>query len=1063
MSRIRRSSRQYSLPMGMAVLLGAFVGVLGVPRAVAANDQNDSALRTYLSANGMLNRELYELAAAEYRKFLSAHADHEKAPTARYGLGVSLFRMERYDEAFNELAPLQDRDQFEFAAEVGTIVGQCHLTQRRHAQAAKSFKRVVVKHERHDLADESGVGLVEALYLDSQYDEAVDACQRFVTRWPNSPHRERAEFFGGLSTMAQEDYAGAADRYQAQLERFPKGPFAEQTSLLLAQCHHHNKAVREAIRQYRNVLKQAGSRYIPDALHGLGTLLRREGNASEAGEVLDQLLKRFPDSSLSDSARFQRGRAFFDEGAYSKAFEAFAPLAAVSGELQDQAAYWAAKSKLREGDFAAAAARFEQAIRQFPDSDLSPEMLYDRSVALVRAGQHDEAAESLETYRSQFPQHTLAAEALELLATTEHQRRRFQKSRELCLTFIERYQSHKLAPVVLFLMGENSFLAANYDDAVTDYSRFLTAYPDHNQATTAKFRMGTGLYRLQRYDQAVETLASVTNRAQTAETYRPALLNLGDIHFQRSEWKQAELYLSDYLSFGLSMTAADDALMKLGLARQREGRHEEAIEAYETLIERFTDSPHRLQAIFERGQALVSAGRLREAKQAFQTVLETDDESRFAPYALNHLATMAVQDKDFDEASKLYERVSRSTSETDLGADALFQNAQSLMAARRFPEAEVSFARFISEHPSHSRVAEADAQRAISLARQDRYADALKAIEQAERRRGPALTASSQAALEYEKAWCLRELGQVDEAADAYRRLLGGGSREDLKTHAMLELSGIELNAKRFQEAAGLLEHLREVIRKDPAQVPLELREQGTYRLGVCRFELEQYDKAAELFEEFLETFGDSSLTASACYYCGEAWFKLGRHQKAVKRLARVSDEFETTEILEPSLLRLGESLAVLQRWARSERVFTEYLERFGKAEQWFQAQFGVGWARENQQRYDEAISAYRQVVDRHQGPTTARAQFQIGECLFAKGQYSDAVREFLKVDILYAYPEWSAAALYEAGRCFQKLGKLVEARSHFNQVTEQYGQTHWAKLAARQLTEVSGVSLPGR
>ena len=189
----------------------------------------------------------------------------------------------------------------------------------------------------------------------------------------------------------------------------------------------------------------------------------------------------------------------------------------------------------------------------------------------------------------------------------------------------------------------------------------------------------------------------------------------------------------------------------------------------------------------------------------------------------------------------------------------------------------------------------------------------------------------------------------------------------------------------------------------------------------------------------------------------------MNRHQKAVKHLARLSEDFASTPVLEPSLLRLGESLAILQRWARSERVFTDYLDRFSQKDQWFQAQFGVGWARQNQQRYDEAISAYRQVVDRHQGPTAARAQFQIGECLFAKGQYSDAARELLKVDILYAYPEWSAAALYEAGRCFQKLGKLVEARNHFNQVATQYGQTRWAELATQQLTEVTGASLPGR
>jgi len=177
----------------------------------------------------------------------------------------------------------------------------------------------------------------------------------------------------------------------------------------------------------------------------------------------------------------------------------------------------------------------------------------------------------------------------------------------------------------------------------------------------------------------------------------------------------------------------------------------------------------------------------------------------------------------------------------------------------------------------------------------------------------------------------------------------------------------------------------------------------------------------------------------------------------------RVVERHASDAVYGPSLLRLGESLAALQRWARSEKAFTDYLERQADSEQWFQAQFGIGWARENQERHDEAIEAYRAVVARHKGPTAARAQFQIGECLFARKQYEDAARELLKVDILYAYPEWSAAALYEAGRCFEALGKTVEARTQFKAVVDKHKQTRWGELAGKRLAALSASVLPGR
>jgi TolA-binding protein len=114
--------------------------------------------------------------------------------------------------------------------------------------------------------------------------------------------------------------------------------------------------------------------------------------------------------------------------------------------------------------------------------------------------------------------------------------------------------------------------------------------------------------------------------------------------------------------------------------------------------------------------------------------------------------------------------------------------------------------------------------------------------------------------------------------------------------------------------------------------------------------------------------------------------------------------------------------------------------------------------------RHDEAIAAYERVIARHQGPTAARAQFQIGQCLYAQKKLEPAVRELLKVDILYAYPEWSAAALFEAGRCFEQLNDPVQARTQFAVVIEKFKETKWAELAARQMAALStSAALPGK
>lgn len=95
--------------VSVVVLLGAG----GYAPVAQAGDARDAVLHDYLAANGMLNRGLYELAAIQYRKFLAEHEDHEKATVARYGLGVSLFRMRQYDAAVAELTRLSKLSHFE--------------------------------------------------------------------------------------------------------------------------------------------------------------------------------------------------------------------------------------------------------------------------------------------------------------------------------------------------------------------------------------------------------------------------------------------------------------------------------------------------------------------------------------------------------------------------------------------------------------------------------------------------------------------------------------------------------------------------------------------------------------------------------------------------------------------------------------------------------------------------------------------------------------------------------------------------------------------------------------
>lgn len=1060
----RRGHRQWSL--GCLTTVSVWMAVCG-PFSVRPtladvagqrdNHEDHDTLQSYYSGNGLLNRGLYDLAAEEYVAFLDEHQAHPKAPLARYGLAVCRFRSAEFDAAVDQLKRLYDQPEHTFSVEIGVMLAQSYLANKKYESALAVFTKVATKHSQHALADDAAVGAIEAAYRDAKHKEGLQLCRRAERKWPKSPLKDRMDFFCGLLAMGEKNHQLAAERFTRLTERSPESPFTREATFLLAQCHQQLRGFKNAARLYRRVLDGAKSKLTPDALLGLANVLYQSGSADEAATLLDRLLDGFPDDHTIPAARFQRARIRFDNGDYAKAQSDFGTLV---DDNQD-AEYWVAKCELRRGEFRAAANRLRPLIASAPNSPLAPQMHYDLAVALVRSDNRTAGLEVLRSFGTQFSKHELACEALYLTATVQHDLGEYNKSLEECQTYLTSCKKGAQRSRVAMLAAENSFLSGDYKGAIKAYQRLIDGETDGRPAVVARFRLGQSYHRIDRDKDAEKWLTQVEKQTTDESILNPLRLTLGNIFFDRGEWKNAESYLSRFVATSGTEPETDDALIKYGIALQQQDRAAEAIAVFDRLNSEFDDSPHRVQALFERGQALVQLDRDEEAVAAFETVVNEGAGTRFEPYARTHLGGLAMKRKDFASAAKAFESVDDASG--DVAADALYRRGVALLASESFEEASQVFGSFREQFPKHQLAGAASAHCAICVSRLGQFKKALAAMEKIGKNRFNKLAPELQLAVRYEKAWCLRATDQVESASEVYRSILASPSITTTSMHARLDLASIEMERQQFAPAAELLTRLASSLQQSPRLASKDLAEQATYRLALCEFQLERHKEAASRFVRFTETFGDSSLLPSASYYAGEALHALGRHDVAVNHFRRVVEDFPSHELQAASLLRLGEALSALQRWPESEQVFQQYMTQHAERSFWFQAKFGIGWAQEHQGRFTDAIGSYRGVTSQHKGPTAARAQFQIGECHFALGAYRNSIRELLKVDILFAYPEWSAAALYEAGRCFERLNETGEANKQYRAVADRFGETKWARLANGRLTRLSAGAVPGR
>jgi TolA-binding protein len=1038
--------------MRRAHLLAA--AVLCVCRLAPAQPPDDA---DYRAATGLLQRGIPDQAAVEYRAFLKDHPDHPKAAEARYGLAVCLTQLGQWKEAGAELATLEGQSSFEFAPDALLIGAQCALQMNDAARAEGALRSLLERYPKFEKADTACEILGETLYRAGRWDDASATLARVAEEWPKSSSRPRSDFFLASAQAAKGDDRAAAARFERWRAAWPQDPLASRVALAEAQSRHRlaigdgtrvdQEEAQRSLALYEASSTDDAGKPVIDAMIGRAQLLRAIGKPAEAARLLEQIVPIATGPTLA-TARVEQARAYLDEG---KPEQGLASIERGAAPRDPLSLYWAAKCELALLRFDAAAQRLEQAAAAHPDVALLPSIAYDRALALGRGGHTDGALAAFSDFRAKFQGHPLAPDALASEASLSLAKHDGAAAAQLCNEFLQRYPKHARADAVRLTLADAQIAQGDAEHAEGLFAAYLRDHAADPSARGVMIRRGLALAKLGRVDEAEKALqAGLESKGQVdSALVLAARLVMADSALARSDWVGAERALRP-----IEHRDAD-ADLKLAISLLRQNHGAEAAPILAKLAGDLQAGAARKQALFERGQLAAEQGRYDDARADFESVVKlerADRESRFTAHALRHLAAIASKEGRADEAAALLGEVAQ----TPDGTDALYEQGVALLAAGKHAQATAAFEQLLRATPASPKAADSSAQLAVVASRAGQYDRCLELSDRAAS--APGLSPDVRASMRYERAWALKELRRTDEAERAFKDLLEDPAATAFRAHAVLSLAQLRIAAEDYAGALPMLATLASPGSSEDRSVSAH----AAYLRAVCELKTDHPAEAAAAAEHLLQSKPDEELVSPAALLAGEAELALKRPDAAVPYLNRAVDSRPSPEVLGPALLCLGEALGSSQRWDESRAAFERFNSEFPRSDLWFQARFGIAWSLENQGRQAEAIQAYREVVGRHKGPTAARAQFQIGECLFALKQHDEAVRELLKVDILYSYPEWSAAALYEAGRSLIQLHKPDEARKQFAQVVERFKDTEWATLAGRELATAAPETLPG-
>jgi len=989
----------------------------------------------------------YDMAADTYASFLKDYGKDPRATDALYGLGGCRYYLKQYAKAAEAMAAVAQVKGFKHHNDAMLVLGYCRLVLKDYAKAAATLRKLMAEAPKSPQAVRAGVNLIQALFFGDQPTECGAACEAYVKAYPDAPGRCIARYFQGQSLRKLGKNAEAVAALEELVDR-PNDPRRVGAMVLSAQCLRDLGRYDRAETMYRKMLEVAPPAQRPGGYYGLALVLYDAGKYTEAITQCKAVLavKKCP---YIPAARMQLALAQWEAGKIPDARATFTAVAKTDAARAIRAQYWLGRCDMADGKHAEARkALLALAKNKKTDSVMRERIAFDAGMCSLSGGEFAQGAADFQAYRKAWPKGPRAVETLYREAFCLHQLKKYAQSQALCEQ-VPKTPPGPIAAAAAELSAENLLLAGKYGPAEKAFAALAAAAiaaKDGARALRFSVRRGQCAHLAEDHERAVAVLAPLAGDKKLAASapLREAILQLGESQLALKQYRAAIKTIDRYLDVGKDHAAR--ARCRLGIACLRAGKTDDAAKAFSKGMKGPDGSPWVVRSTFEYGHLAYEQGKMDKAASALGKVLAaktaTPDLAGGAAYLL---AWIDYGNEKYLQAAERFAAMVKAYPKHPRASDAAYQQAVATKRAGRHAAALTLFQGYVKAYPAGDSSAEARYEVGKCLTALGKHAEA-KAVLVA--LAGDRKTVSD--GVLYDLAWAQRETKDPKAATATYRRLIEAYPDSALLTAARTELGSMLYLAKDYPAAAVLFEAVIADKKAEP-----HLLQAARYQVGCCYEKTGDDVKTASAMSAFASAYPKHEHTASALYLAGVAQTNLKKYAQASKHFAAMVKGFAKHELVPNALIKLGQVQNNSQDFKQAEATFADYLGRFPKGQWAYLARFGTGWSLEGRKKYPESRKWYALVEKTHDGPTAARAKYQIGQTYFAEGNYKKAAAELISVDTVYDYPAWSSKALLEAGNVFRAAKDPEAAKSQYALCIKKYPKSKEAALAAAELKKL--------
>ncbi len=384
-----------------------------------------------------LKLKQYDLAEGAFGKIKISALEKPGRDVLLLGRAVLLFETARFSEAknmYDELIQVAPEAVILMQAYLGK--GDAFYKMAEYADAKNTYKaaldRVVPEALPGEIIDRLHYGLAWAFLKEGEFKEAISEFQKIAKNTEDKVVKVSALCQIGDTYQDSGDYAKALDAYDAILKDYPDSFYGDyvqyQVGLTLLKSSNYDGAIMSFLAFKK---KFPDSKLLDDVVYALGLAYFQKQDYRASREVFVDFTSRFKGSSIMPQAMYLLGTSLFNLGKYQDAIEVFKNIAreyAHDLETVQKAEYEIADCYYQMGEEKEAMSRFKTLRAKYPDSSLTPEIMWWLGEYYYRHNDLDLARRYFSSLIRDFPKSGLIADAYYVLGSIAQEESKYPEA-----------------------------------------------------------------------------------------------------------------------------------------------------------------------------------------------------------------------------------------------------------------------------------------------------------------------------------------------------------------------------------------------------------------------------------------------------------------------------------------------------------------------------------------------------------------------------------------------------------------------------------------------------------